>query len=347
MVGVQLEANVDFDFEGFLRSEIDSRSAAASGGGGGPSHATSDSKLHTVVCRHWLQGLCQKGSKCEYLHKLDKSKMQSCIHGKQCKMKICLRKHEDEEEKEECAFFRQGFCVHGPFCKYRHVKRSADECPEVVAFDQFGTVATSSMPRKRKTAEPNSLYKVTLCKHWLEQDNCPFAENCHYAHGEEEMRSFFALDEQDDRVYDPTRSRMDCPLAMPFAAPSQPGSAAYFVLQAPDLRTLRIGKERGTWVVTPNVARDINAVVGGAVAPQRVVILFMVKSLFGIYGIASIDTSSQLPIASSGILSNYFAINWMRSVRISLKTIHQYRTPIAGTNIGKLETDARLENNIG
>jgi hypothetical protein len=32
-----------------------------------------DTKHRTVVCIHWLAGLCQKGNTCEYLHRLDKT----------------------------------------------------------------------------------------------------------------------------------------------------------------------------------------------------------------------------------------------------------------------------------
>ena len=58
-----------------------------------------DPKLRTVVCRHWLQGLCQFGDKCDYLNKLDKSRMPPCKHGKNCKIKNCPLKHVDEGER--------------------------------------------------------------------------------------------------------------------------------------------------------------------------------------------------------------------------------------------------------
>jgi cleavage and polyadenylation specificity factor subunit 4 len=104
---------------------------------GDPSLATSfgvggfrgDLKHRTIVCRHWLLGLCQNGSSCGYLHRLDKSKMPACKHGNQCKIKNCPLKHTDELEISECIFYKQGFCYNGVNCVRRHVKRSPDECP--------------------------------------------------------------------------------------------------------------------------------------------------------------------------------------------------------------------------
>ncbi|KAJ1436868.1 hypothetical protein B484DRAFT_308022, partial [Ochromonadaceae sp. CCMP2298] len=104
----------------------------------------------TIVCRHWLLGLCYKGEQCSHLHRLDKSKMPPCKHGNLCKIKNCPLKHVAEEELEECIFYRQGFCYNGPKCGRRHVRCTPEECPAEVNF------------------EANS--------------NCPFDSNCHYAH---------------------------------------------------------------------------------------------------------------------------------------------------------------------
>ena len=34
--------------------------------------------LKTIVCKHWLRGLCKKGDQCEFLHEYDMSKMPEC-----------------------------------------------------------------------------------------------------------------------------------------------------------------------------------------------------------------------------------------------------------------------------
>ncbi len=33
----------------------------------------------TVVCKHWLRGLCKKGDECEFLHQYDMTKMPECF----------------------------------------------------------------------------------------------------------------------------------------------------------------------------------------------------------------------------------------------------------------------------
>merc|ERR550534_3282177 len=46
----------------------------------------------TIVCKHWLRGLCKKGDGCEFLHEYDMSKMPECYfysrfnacHNKEC-----------------------------------------------------------------------------------------------------------------------------------------------------------------------------------------------------------------------------------------------------------------------
>ncbi|XP_045211551.1 cleavage and polyadenylation specificity factor subunit 4-like [Mercenaria mercenaria] len=81
----------------------------------------------TVVCKHWLRGLCKKGDDCEFLHEFDMTKMPECFffskYG-QCNNKECPFLHIDPEQKvKDCAWYDRGFCRHGPNCKNRHVRR--------------------------------------------------------------------------------------------------------------------------------------------------------------------------------------------------------------------------------
>ena len=41
--------------------------------------------------------------------------------------------------------------------------------------------------KKKKSNQPNDNYKVSLCNHWLLDGVCHFNEDCHFAHGEEEI----------------------------------------------------------------------------------------------------------------------------------------------------------------
>jgi Zinc finger C-x8-C-x5-C-x3-H type (and similar) len=138
--------------------------------------------------------------------------------------------------------------------------------------------------KKKKSNQPNDNYKVSLCNHWLLDGVCHFNEDCHFAHGEEEINDrsvrkklsseFFASSQRENPLYlityqssthpittyhasfqsndalndvdvvDPTRNRMDAPLKLPY--PLATTRLAYFVFQAPDLRSLAVSKRRGS-----------------------------------------------------------------------------------------------------
>lgn len=108
--------------------------------------AKNDPRLRTIVCRHWLRGLCMKGNSCEFLHKFDLERMPYCHYQtiKKCKTPGCYFRHvnpADEEESSsnvarsrECSFYRQGFCKHGSRCRYEHHARKLHALPIVGNF---------------------------------------------------------------------------------------------------------------------------------------------------------------------------------------------------------------------
>lgn len=155
--------------------------------------AKHDPRLRTVVCRHWLRDLCMKGSACEFLHQYDLSKMPLCRHGERCKIADCPFRHISEANRLECVFYSQGFCIHGPFCRYKHVRRDRIDLPAVADFtlglSQMQAAGKDGVTTRRPAPKPNEFYKISLCKHFLQGD-CPFGEGCHFAHGESELRSF-------------------------------------------------------------------------------------------------------------------------------------------------------------
>ena len=149
--------------------------------------AKHDPRLRTVVCRHWLRDLCMKGSACEFLHMYDLSKMPLCRHGERCKVHDCPFRHISEANRLECVFYSQGFCIHGPFCRYKHVRRERVDLPEVADFtlglSQMQAAGKDGAVTRRPAPKPNEFYKISLCKHFMQGD-CPFGEGCHFAHGE-------------------------------------------------------------------------------------------------------------------------------------------------------------------
>eukprot|EP01041_Mallomonas_annulata_P014216 gene14216-30239_t len=340
---VQLgDIDVEFDFEETVRSLLPSLAEVPTSSFGLGSFGKIDPKLRTVVCRHWLQGLCQKGDKCDYLHKLDKSKMPACKHGKLCKIKNCPLKHVDEEERPECIAFRQGFCMEGPNCKYRHMKRPPDECSKKANFEQFISISGQSgsqSSKKRKTHQPNQFYKITLCKHWLEHGNCPYSDDCHYAHGEDELKSFPGAEDLDDyEIFDNTRNNMSCPLILPFSIKA---NITYFLCHAPDIRSLSIAKRRQIWSIHSKFVAELNTAYKTS---EHVIIFFALRPLKGVYGVAKMNGPIPPSVHRTAILSPEFPILWMRTLRLSLKMIAQLKMS-SGMSIGRSMTDGRIDKN--
>ena len=161
--------------------------------------AKHDPRLRTVVCRHWLRDLCMKGAACEFLHQYDLSKMPLCRHGERCKIKDCPFRHISEANRMECVFYTQGFCIHGPFCRYKHIRRDREDLPAVADFTlglsqmqaaaKGGEGGAGAVQLRRPAPKPNEFFKISLCKHFMQGD-CPFGDGCHFAHGEAELRTF-------------------------------------------------------------------------------------------------------------------------------------------------------------
>ncbi|KAL1956324.1 hypothetical protein VTO42DRAFT_7407 [Malbranchea cinnamomea] len=90
----------------------------------------------SLVCKHFLKGLCKKGLKCEYLHEYNLRRMPECqsfARSGYCPNgDDCLYQHVREEAKLPlCEHYERGFCELGPICSKRHVRRKL--CPFYLA----------------------------------------------------------------------------------------------------------------------------------------------------------------------------------------------------------------------
>ena len=304
----------------------DAGMASASSGGADPSAAASvltsaknDPRLRTVVCRHWLRDLCMKGAACEFLHMYDLSRMPLCRWGDRCKVKDCPFRHISESNRMECVFYSQGFCIHGPYCRYKHHRRSRDDMPAVADFtlglSQMqaagsgrdgsggpGGLGGAALSSRRPAPKPNEYYKISLCKHFM-AGSCPFGENCHFAHGEAELRPYPGRDDSGqhadsegggggmmDWQNDTSASaHHDGPgvatgvdyyqggsagggKPIPILEPDQ---ASYFVVAAASQRDLAISTVRGEWYVPRRHAVRLNECYDNG---QRQVMLFFTVS---------------------------------------------------------------------
>ena len=68
-----------------------------------------DQRFKTIVCRHWLNSLCQNGEHCDFLHKYVPERMPECRKGVECDDPFCILRHMRDEDKKRCLFYSQGF----------------------------------------------------------------------------------------------------------------------------------------------------------------------------------------------------------------------------------------------
>lgn len=109
-------------------------------------HTTGDNQgpsggLNSLVCKHWLRGLCKKGEHCEFLHEYNLRKMPECNffmrNGYCSNGDECLYLHIDPLSRlPPCPHYDMGFCPLGPRCSKKHVRRKlcsfylAGFCPD-------------------------------------------------------------------------------------------------------------------------------------------------------------------------------------------------------------------------
>jgi len=277
--------------------------------------AKHDPRLRTVVCRHWLRDLCMKGAACEFLHQYDLTKMPLCRHGDRCKVKDCPFRHISEADRLECVFYSQGFCIHGPFCRYRHVRRDRVDLPVVADF----TLGLSQMQAgkdgmtavRRPAPKPNEFYKVSLCKHFLSGD-CPFGDGCHFAHGEDELKKFpkpgfgeAAAPGGEKELSENMFGNQETTTVDYYQGgvagggkPSpilEPENASFFVVRAATYRDCSISTARGEWFVQRKYAEAVNNAFNGG---RQIMVFFTVGDSKHIQG-ASLVTSLAAYVKSA------------------------------------------------
>jgi cleavage and polyadenylation specificity factor subunit 4 len=297
--------------------------------------AKNDPRLRTVVCRHWLRDLCMKGAACEFLHQYDLSKMPLCRHGERCKIKDCPFRHISEANRMECVFYSQGFCIHGPYCRYKHTRRPREDLPAVADF----TLGLSQMQAKDGTAaprraapKPNEFYKISLCKHFM-QGECPFGDGCHFAHGEHELRSFPRKEaptgneglEINENIFgnadQPTIDYFQGGAAgggkpMPILEPEK---AHYYILRAATYRDAAISTVRGEWYVQEKHAKEINA----AYKTGPVLLFFTVSDSRHIQGAALLKGMGEYQSDADAGTDSFcyrLPIEWYRTTELLIDT---------------------------
>ncbi|KAG6620753.1 Cleavage and polyadenylation specificity factor subunit 4 [Phytophthora cinnamomi] len=339
------ERRLAFDFEMLLPEDGDERmdggeprSGAVVGVGGatfGAQGAKKDFKRGTVVCRHWLRALCMKGDNCEFLHQYDMSKMPECRWGMECQVPECPFRHVPDEERVECAFYKQGFCSHGSSCRYRHIKLAREECPETADFALQSKVADEENVKRRKAQPVNEFFKIAICKHWEKMGSCPFGDECHFAHGETELRPFPKGEKEEKEARagrhgghhgsgaPPERHNQPPPGPQ---LPDDGKMAKYFLLQSASYLNLAHSVHHGRWAVPSEVLQQVKM----ASETSDEVFLFVTvgpsKHFQGVArlvngAMANIDTSAGEDLAAGVVpyeadgkteWSGAFGVEWLR-----------------------------------
>lgn len=91
----------------------------------------------SLICKHWLRGLCKKGATCEFLHEFNLRRMPECNyfsrHGNCSNGDDCLFLHISASSKRPaCPHYDRGFCPLGPTCANKHIRRPPP-CPYYLA----------------------------------------------------------------------------------------------------------------------------------------------------------------------------------------------------------------------
>lgn len=90
-----------------------------------PTHPKDREKVNTV-CKHYLRGLCIMGKNCEFLHEYNLRKFPECwwygTYGFCAVGDECLYYH-PKVRARECEDYNRGFCVLGPDCPRKHIRR--------------------------------------------------------------------------------------------------------------------------------------------------------------------------------------------------------------------------------
>lgn len=297
--------------------------------------AKHDPRLRTVVCRHWLRDLCMKGAACEFLHQYDLSKMPICRHGDRCKIKDCPFRHISEENRMECAFYRSGFCIHGPFCRYKHTKRPREDLPVVADFSVGLTQmqANNKETTRRPAPKPNEFYKISLCKHFLSGE-CPFGDSCHFAHGEAELRQFPKKTQEPEtpsnEISEDLFSNVDQTTIDYYEGGAsgggkpipilEPSEASFFIVRAATQRDLALSTVRGEWYVQHRHAAKLNELFE---AKKQIMIFFTVSDSRHIQGAAlmkSLALYQQAADFGEASFCYRFQVEWYRTTELPIDT---------------------------
>ena len=312
-----------------------------------------DNRFKTVVCRHWLRSLCQNGERCDFLHKYDPDKMPECRIAAECKDPDCIFKHTTDEDRRECLFYTQGFCIHGPNCRFRHIKLPKEDLPPVA---NFSTPFETKDEDGDDPVPKNAMYKTSMCRHMQEGGKCPFMRTCHYAHAPEELRTReqnladgFGTEEElnyqknipvKDDYYQTNVKRdmvevvascstagrnMDTEygqkvLEIVRTLPDRRGPCRYFIARVPDptYQYLVVSIKNGVWAAPNEMANALNELFH---TQDNLFLFFTVEGSNVFQGVArissTVETTQNGGLGQEHNCTAVFSVQWLKLCQLS------------------------------
>jgi hypothetical protein len=221
--------------------------------------------------------------------------------------------------------------------------------------DGKGRRTNNQQDARRPAPKPNEFFKISLCKHFL-QGECPFGENCHFAHGEHELRQFPNKNNRDgeednaegvsctiinDNMFNNNSSSSNFDYFHGGAAgggkPSpilEPEDAKFFILLAATQTDLSISTVQAEWYIQGKHAKELNDAYHSTKEKSgkpQVMLFFTVSDSRHIQG-AAIMTSEAVHrdniiredfignTTPDSLFSYRFSIEWYRTTEMSYST---------------------------
>jgi len=158
--------------------------------------SSKDKKLlfKTTLCAKFVTyGDCPFGHSCNFAHGV-KELRQALEATSTAKSTEDLAKDNPAYKTSLCKNYMMGmYCQFADKCQYAHGRHELRDKP--------ATVPPSELPeeiKKKLTEKAKNLpgYKTKLCSNFEIDEQCDYAEMCHFAHGEEELREETEVDKE-------------------------------------------------------------------------------------------------------------------------------------------------------
>jgi len=306
-----MDDDFEFEFEADIETKDALRKASLKADGIEKSSETALSTTkgrHSLVCKHYLEGLCMKGDRCDFLHHLDPDKMPECTmwlkFGK-CTDPNCLLRHVANVDRPECTRFKLGFCRYGVLCRSRHDRLPRAALPDILPdwFLSSMIVNAYLIPRT---------------------DDLPVAEL------REKLRHGSGVKGNHTKeVPEPTRPLTATATktlldqgTIPALPPPVNGKCRFFVIRSMNVRNVQISAAKGIWASS---GRNVQKFKQSLRAVDHVIVIFMSsesRSFFGYGKMVSEPDESLLPGIwgeMSSRLSPNFKVHWLKQCDLPIR----------------------------